>query len=107
MQPQLSLNLRGKYPDSSMLIAPSNHSVANVSAFRKAVNDGKITSDKGNLFTFGIKPDRAETGYGYLELKTKLAIPSSTDARAMLKSGNYLWAGLIPSEVKRLKRPRR
>lgn len=110
-----ALWLDKKDPDASMLIAPSDHVVPDASAFRKAVHDGKIACDKGDLITFGIKPDRAETGYGYLELESKKEIPNSNtqklirfiekpnsiDAESMLKSGNYLWnAGIFLFSIK-------
>ena len=49
-------------PDDLMLVAPSDHVVADVDAFLKAVEAGRGSTDDGALVTFGITPDRAETG---------------------------------------------
>ena len=49
-----------------MVVLPADHVVTGEKAFRAAVALG-ATSDKGHLVTFGIKPTRPETGYGYIQ----------------------------------------
>ena len=51
-----------------MLVAPSDHVIRNGSAFQRAVEAAVPAARDGQLVTFGICPDRPETGYGYLEL---------------------------------------
>ena len=51
-----------------LLVAPSDHAVPDVAAFRRAVEAGMPLAQAGRIVTFGIKPTRAETGYGYLEV---------------------------------------
>nr|WP_311199875.1 sugar phosphate nucleotidyltransferase [Phaeobacter inhibens] len=63
-----ALWLRARDPDGLMLVAPSDHVVPDAAAFRAAVAAAEPAARAGQLVTFGIKPDRAETGYGYLEL---------------------------------------
>lgn len=94
-------------PDAMMIVAPSDHVIADGPAFHAAVQAGAASADEGNLVTFGIKPSRAETGYGYLELEgnaelgtpTKLVSfrekPDAETAATMVASGNFLWNGGI------------
>lgn len=105
-----ALWLQKSDPDALMLVAPSDHVVPDAAAFRAAVAAGEEAARAGQLVTFGIKPDRAETGYGYLELdgdpgdfaprplglKRFVEKPDAQTAEAMLASGQYLWnAGIF------------
>ncbi|MFS4583678.1 mannose-1-phosphate guanylyltransferase/mannose-6-phosphate isomerase [Phaeobacter sp. C3_T13_0] len=105
-----ALWLAARDPDGLMLVAPSDHVVPDAAAFRAAVAAAEPAARDGRLVTFGIKPDRAETGYGYLELdgdpgdftprvidlKRFVEKPDLTTAEAMLASGQFLWnAGIF------------
>ncbi len=103
-----ALYLSNSDPDAVMLIAPSDHVVPDPDAFHAAVEQGLAVVGKGQLVTFGIAPDRPETGYGYLELTKKpdgsgapIALtkfvekPDAATAKKMLKAGNFLWNGGI------------
>ena len=57
-----------KDPDAILLVAPSDHIIPNVKSFHKAIAAAQLSVEKGKIVTFGIKPNRPETGYGYLEL---------------------------------------
>jgi mannose-1-phosphate guanylyltransferase/mannose-6-phosphate isomerase len=63
-----ALFLQRSDPDGLMLIAPADHAIPDGDAFRAAVNAAKPAAEAGSIVTFGITPDRPETGYGYLEL---------------------------------------
>lgn len=95
-------------PDALMLVSPSDHVVPDAEKFRQAVAVGVPAAKAGQIVTFGITPDRAETGYGYLELPQKaiegtvsdlvrfVEKPDAQAAQKMLDDGNYLWnAGLF------------
>ena len=97
-------------PEGLMLVAPSDHVIPDAAAFRVAVKSAVPRAMAGDLVTFGIAPDRAETGYGYLELDSAGAAqadtpqhlcsfvekPDAARADAMLAQGNYLWnAGIF------------
>ncbi|MFT4960298.1 MAG: mannose-1-phosphate guanylyltransferase/mannose-6-phosphate isomerase [Paracoccaceae bacterium] len=97
-------------PDAVLLVAPSDHVLPDTDAFHAAVTEGlRVVQDTGNLVTFGITPDRAETGYGYLELVEQpdlsgsaIALrrfvekPDAEMAAKMLADGCYLWnAGIF------------
>jgi mannose-1-phosphate guanylyltransferase / mannose-6-phosphate isomerase len=52
--------------DPLLLMMPSDHIVGDLAAFLRAVARGLGAADEGALVTFGIVPDRPETGYGYI-----------------------------------------
>jgi mannose-1-phosphate guanylyltransferase/mannose-6-phosphate isomerase len=54
-------------PDAVILILAADHLILNQSAFAQAVTEALTLAKKGNLVTFGIKPNAAETAYGYIE----------------------------------------
>ncbi|WP_319533077.1 mannose-1-phosphate guanylyltransferase/mannose-6-phosphate isomerase [uncultured Cohaesibacter sp.] len=102
-------------PDALLLVAPSDHLVPDVEAFRKSVEVAREAALEGKLVTFGIRPDYPETGYGYLELaecidgkaprafelKCFVEKPCLEDARTMVASGAHLWnAGIFLFSVK-------
>ncbi|OED47235.1 mannose-1-phosphate guanylyltransferase/mannose-6-phosphate isomerase [Rhodobacteraceae bacterium (ex Bugula neritina AB1)] len=110
-----ALRLEASDPEGLMLVAPSDHVVPDAAAFRTAVKAGVAAAEAGQLVTFGIKPDRAETGYGYLELakdpgdfaprplglKRFVEKPDAAIAAQMLASGSFLWnAGIFLFSVK-------
>ncbi|KPA19807.1 Alginate biosynthesis protein AlgA [Shimia sp. SK013] len=93
-----------------LLVAPSDHEVPDAAAFRAAAAAGVPAARDGQIVTFGIKPTRAETGYGYLELvedpgdfaARPVALsrfvekPDADRAAEMLAAGTYLWnAGIF------------
>jgi len=100
-----ALHLAKTSPDAMMLVCPSDHYIPGHAAFRKTVLKGYEAAVAGDLVTFGVVPDRPETGYGYLELADggrqhetaaqKLASfvekPDLETAAQMLKTGRYLW----------------
>ncbi|MEM9735829.1 MAG: mannose-1-phosphate guanylyltransferase/mannose-6-phosphate isomerase [Pseudomonadota bacterium] len=88
-------------PDGVMLVLPSDHVIHDVPAFLAAAYAGAEAAAEGALVTFGIAPDRPETGYGYIELAAAPAPgvqpfqrfvekPDEARAEEMLASGRYL-----------------
>jgi mannose-1-phosphate guanylyltransferase/mannose-6-phosphate isomerase len=104
-----ALHLAQKDPEAVLLVAPSDHVVPDKDAFHAAVERGLEAVSQGGMVTFGIQPDRAETGYGYLELPQApngageavplnrfVEKPDAETAGKMLAAGNYLWnAGIF------------
>jgi mannose-1-phosphate guanylyltransferase / mannose-6-phosphate isomerase len=95
-------------PAATVLIAPSDHVVRDVPAFHAALTVAAGAAAEGRIVTFGITPDRAETGYGYLEvegavdagvaapLRRFVEKPDRARAEAMLAEGRFLWnAGIF------------
>ena len=52
--------------DPVLVIAPSDHTIANLAAFTQALRQAAALAAQGAIVTVGIKPDRPETGYGYI-----------------------------------------
>jgi mannose-1-phosphate guanylyltransferase/mannose-6-phosphate isomerase len=102
-----ALHVAKSDPDALMLVAPSDHAIADPVAFRMAVQQGLPAARAGRIVTFGIVPTRAETGYGWLEvddpptgetvdLKRFVEKPGADTAQEMLDAGNFLWnAGIF------------
>ena len=61
-----ALRSLAKSPEAMVLLLPSDHVVRDQSAFAAAVDRAAEAAERGYLVTFGITPDRAETGYGYI-----------------------------------------
>ncbi len=109
-----ALQLAASDPDALMLVAPSDHVIPDREIFDATVQAAVPAALAGQLVTFGITPDRPETGYGYLELETApegeakplplrafVEKPDAEAAAAMLAEGRYLWnAGIFLFSVK-------
>ena len=88
-------------PDAVLLVLPSDHLVADVEQFREAVATASCGALKGGLVTFGVSPDRPETGYGYIKVQDAscglqsvlefVEKPDQEVAERYLAAGNYLW----------------
>jgi mannose-1-phosphate guanylyltransferase len=100
--------VRKKDPDGTMIIMPADHVIEPAETFLATVSAAVsvIDDDPGTLVTFGIKPTRAETGYGYIErgelLEMRQGIPVNrvkqfrekpdrATAEAFLSAGNFAW----------------
>jgi mannose-1-phosphate guanylyltransferase/mannose-6-phosphate isomerase len=91
--------------DTVMLVCPCDHHIADVRAFRDAAAKAAALAEAGWLVAFGIAPDRAETGYGYIQVGEALPggfrverfveKPDRTRAEAFLEDGGYCWNGGI------------
>jgi len=88
--------------DPLLLVLPADHFIADAAGFRRAVVQGTPLVDKGALLTFGVVPERAETGYGYITQgapvthgATRVAAfvekPDRARAEAFVAGGNHLW----------------
>ncbi len=105
-----ALTLAKTDPDALMLVAPSDHLICDDAAFRDTIHRAITTAQNGQIVTFGITPDRPETGYGWLELKTAemaqtdvpvslssfVEKPDAKTAERLFHEGRYLWnAGIF------------
>lgn len=110
-----ALLLEADAPDALMLVEPSDHHIPDNVAFVKAVQDAASCAKSGGIVTFGIKPQRPETGYGWLELASPADAesmmpvplvsfkekPCLTMAEQFLTSQKYVWnAGIFLFSVK-------
>jgi len=106
-----ALELHARVPGALMLVAPSDHVIPDAARFREAVRAAAPAAEAGQLVTFGIRPDRAETGYGWLSLSKApddgfapvpqaledfVEKPDAVAAQDMLDGGMHLWnAGIF------------
>ena len=93
--------------DEVLLVMPSDHSIADPGALRTAAAAALPLAQGGWLVAFGVRPDRAETGYGYIRAGEELAPgvlraahfaekPDAATAAAYVASGDYHWnAGIF------------
>src|SRR5271165_2852391 len=61
-----ALTLTESDPDPLMLVMPSDHTIGEVDAFVAAIGRAAAAARSGALVAFGVTPERAETGYGYI-----------------------------------------
>ena len=87
--------------DPLLLVLAADHVIKDQAAFTNAVNNALSLAASGKLVTFGIVPNEAHTGYGYIKMGSKegsgfvvdrfVEKPSSDVARDYVESGSYLW----------------
>ncbi len=97
-----------KDPAGTMIVMPADHVIEPVDAFQRSVQAAVevVDADPDSLVTFGITPDRPETGYGYIERGPKLderggipvyrvlqfrEKPDRQTAERFLAAGDFLW----------------
>lgn len=119
-----ALYLHDRDPDAVMLALPSDHAIARVEAFRTAVVTALPAARAGRIVTFGIRPDEAHTGYGYIEAGVRLEgyadgcsgqdaeihtvarfteKPDAETARGFLEAGRFYWnSGMFMMSAARL-----
>lgn len=83
-------------PEDILLVTPSDHFIEKEFVYGIAVNTAIQMAGQDTVITFGIKPDRAETGYGYLEINEDEVVsfkekPDKKTAEFFLKKRNFLW----------------
>lgn len=97
-----------KNPNALIVVAPSDHLILNETEFLNIINEGLDFVKDGNLLlTLGIKPNRPDTGYGYIQInndiktntnieqlkkvKTFTEKPNLELAKVFLESGEFFW----------------
>jgi mannose-1-phosphate guanylyltransferase/mannose-6-phosphate isomerase len=93
--------------DPILVVTPADQTVANAVAFTQAMHEGINEAAEGSIVILGIAPDRAETGYGYIQAKSTkdgaalevlqfVEKPDATTAQSYLDQGDYYWnAGMF------------
>ena len=88
--------------DAVLLVLPADHLIGDTSAFVDAVKQAMPLAALGWLVTFGIRPDRPETGFGYIRRAEAIGSngyrveqfvekPNLTTAESYLADGGYDW----------------
>jgi mannose-1-phosphate guanylyltransferase/mannose-6-phosphate isomerase len=91
--------------DAVLLVLPADHVIRDRAALAAAVSAALPAAQAGSLVTFGVVPDRPETGYGYIQadvagrepapgvrpVRRFVEKPDFETARRYVQSGDYLW----------------
>ncbi|GAB4390650.1 MAG: mannose-1-phosphate guanylyltransferase/mannose-6-phosphate isomerase [Thermodesulfovibrionales bacterium] len=97
-----AFKLHARRPDALMLVLPSDHYISDTPRFHATLRKAVPFAEKGNIITFGIRPLRPETGYGYIKAGGRLSDgvyraasfvekPDLARARDYVKDGSYYW----------------
>lgn len=110
--PAIALAALTAEDDPLLLVLAADHVIQDEQAFTDAVNQAVPLAEAGKLVTFGIVPNKAHTGYGYIKKGSQqgsgfvvdkfVEKPSSQVAHDYVESGNYLWnSGMFLFKVSR------
>ena len=97
-------HIKAHNPDAVIMVTPCDHLILREDEFRRCVAEGFAFAESNDaLLTFGVKPNRAETAYGYIQvgdqsdfdniyrIKTFTEKPSLDLARVFVESGEFFW----------------
>ena len=86
----VSWRIKKSDPKANIIVTPSDHIVTNQEEFRRVItNCLKFTSETDAIVTLGMKPSRAETGYGYIQADAETA-------KKYISMNNFFWnAGIF------------
>ena len=108
----ISWRIKSRDPKANIVVTPSDHIVMDVKEFQRVISECmKFTCDTDAIVTLGMKPNRPETGYGYIQanlsansLRNKGIFrvdsfrekPDLATATQYIKESNYFWnAGIF------------
>ncbi|WP_319510934.1 mannose-1-phosphate guanylyltransferase [uncultured Draconibacterium sp.] len=93
--------------EANIIVTPSDHLILKEEEFQKQIRNGlEFAAEKPALLTLGIKPNRPETGYGYIQVKRKKEFrdldnlykvktftekPNEEMAKIFIDSGEFYW----------------
>ncbi len=98
-----SFLLLREHPDAVIGMFPSDHVIADEETYRATIARGvEIAASGENIVVLGIRPNRAETGYGYIEagasfdgdalrVRRFTEKPNAEKAASFVAAGNYFW----------------
>lgn len=96
--PALALACMALDKEEIVLVTPSDHLIKDEIEYKKVLIQAKELAEKNNLVTFGITPQFAETGFGYIEsIKDSFNVkafhekPDAQTAQSYVDAGNYYW----------------
>ncbi len=100
-------HVRRRDPKGVIVVLPADHYIAEEPELLAAIRTGLTAAVQGDIVTVGVRPTRAETGYGYVEVGEAIGTgvhrarrfvekPNRQRAEQFLASGSYLWnAGMF------------
>lgn len=96
-------HIRALNPNANIVVAPSDHLILKEGEFLDTIEKGlAFVAQSEKLLTLGIKPNRPETGYGYIQIagqigdnfykvKTFTEKPELELAKVFVESGEFYW----------------
>lgn len=110
-----SYRIHTQNPDAMVVVTPADHLIMDQPEFGRVIERCEdFASQNDILMTIGIKPNRPETGYGYIQIDSRKEIkdhiykvklftekPNPELAKTFLKSGDFFWnSGIFIWRVK-------
>ncbi len=111
-----AIHLKARARDAVMVVLPADHVIRDRKRFLQILRVAEKIAEKGYLATFGIRPKRPETGYGYIKAGVKIGArfegrgtlqraptynvckverftekPDLETAKVYIERGNYFW----------------
>ncbi|AOX19414.1 mannose-1-phosphate guanylyltransferase/mannose-6-phosphate isomerase [Kozakia baliensis] len=101
-------------PDAVLWIMAADAAITDANALRTALQSAVSAANAGRIVTFGMKPTKPETGYGYIERGDEIAgipnvysvaqfveKPNAEKAQALVADGRYLWnSGMFVAQAR-------
>lgn len=90
-------------PNATLIVTPADHLILQEKKFAKTLEQAvEAAQEDGRLITLGVKPNRPETGYGYIQfletrqkeafkVKTFTEKPNAKLAATFIESGDFVW----------------
>lgn len=108
----VSWRIKAKDPKANIVVSPSDHIVLNINEFQRVIKSSlKFAGESDAIVTLGIKPNRPETGYGYIQADLSYSTarnkeiyrvdsfrekPDIETAEKYIAQNNYFWnAGIF------------
>ena len=112
----VSWHIKAKDPKANLVITPSDHIVMDTAEFRRVITQClKFTSETDAILTLGMKPNRPETAYGYIQADLSSSSPRNKEifridtfrekpdlqtAQKYIQQNNFFWnAGIFIRSV--------
>jgi mannose-1-phosphate guanylyltransferase len=102
-----TFRIKSENPDAVIAVTPSDHLIEKEEKFTEIIETAyKFAGENKALLTLGIKPDKPETGYGYIQANQKKPVDGYEDllkvktftekpdielAKVFLQSGDFFW----------------
>lgn len=103
----VSWRIKSKNPKANVVVTPSDHIVTDIVEFQRVITSClKFTGETDAIVTLGMKPNRPETGYGYIQADLSVSSPRNKEifrvdsfrekpdietAKKYVQQNNFFW----------------
>lgn len=79
-----------------LIITPSDHLIEDLDLYNQCLEQAIQLAKNDAIVTFGLKPTKPETGYGYIQIRDNKVLgfrekPNGDTAKDFIKSGDFYW----------------